>query len=208
MPVYLDGLLLGLSLIVALGPQNLFLIKQGARKNHALLSAGICFICDFILMSASITGLHQLLLTHHMFQIGMMLLGCLFLAYYAIKALKNAILKSIPTTAIFDETYSRTQIIILALGFSLLNPHAIIDTLVIIGGGSSEYPEQEFTFLLGVITSSLIWFSSLIFTAIYFSHILTKATIWKGIELFSGILMLSIAIKLGADGIQLLLSLN
>ncbi|MDR3502452.1 MAG: LysE family transporter [Legionella sp.] len=205
--VYLNGLLLGLSLIIALGPQNVFLIKQGARKNHALLSAVICFICDLILICASITGLHELLALRPMLQVWLMFFGCAFLLFYALKALKNAFIEPEKTTEHTLQPHNKTQIILLALGFSLLNPHAIIDSLVIIGGGSSEYPDQELYFLMGVITSSFIWFSSLTFTARYFSDVLARDTVWKGIELISGLLMMMIGIKLGADGMNLILEL-
>ncbi|MBI2786963.1 MAG: LysE family transporter [Legionella longbeachae] len=202
--VYLDGLLLGLSLIIALGPQNVFLIKQGAQKNHAILSATICFVCDFILICASITGLHELLIIRPVLQIWIMLLGTAFLLFYSAKALTSAFSKSEKTRVYLEEPRTKTQIILLALGFSILNPHAIIDSLVIIGGGSSGHPNQEHLFLLGVLTSSFLWFSSLTFTARYFSDVLTKANIWKAIELLSGILMVIIGIKLGTDCLQLI----
>lgn len=137
-----------------------------------------------------------------MLQVWMMLFGCLFLLYYSARALKNAFTKPIQTTEQTKQSHSRAQIILMALGFSLLNPHAIIDSLVIIGGGSSAYPEQESIFLMGVITSSLVWFSSLTFTAKYFSDVLARTTVWKGIELISGLLMLVIGLKLGTDCFQ------
>ncbi|WP_045097179.1 LysE/ArgO family amino acid transporter [Legionella fallonii] len=194
--VYLNGLILGLSLIMALGPQNIFLIKQGARKNHAALSAIICFICDVILVGASVAGLHELLLSHPTLQIWMIWLGSAFLLYYAVKTLRSAFSKKEPTTEQAHQQHNRMQIILFALGFSLLNPHAIIDTLVIIGSGSSQFPDQEITFLFGVITSSLLWFSSLFFTTRYFSNVLMKATVWQTIELCSGLLMAYIGLKL------------
>ncbi len=194
--VYLNGLILGLSLIMALGPQNIFLIRQGARRNHAALSTAICFICDIILVGASVAGLHELLLSHPTLQIWMIWLGSAFLLYYAIKTLRSAFSKKEPTTDQTDQQHNRMQIILFALGFSLLNPHAIIDTLVIVGSGSSQFPDQEVIFLLGVITSSLLWFSSLFFTTRYFSNILTRASVWQIIELFSGLLMAYIGIRL------------
>jgi L-lysine exporter family protein LysE/ArgO len=202
--VYLDGLLLGLSLIIALGPQNVFLIKQGAQKNHAILSATICFISDFILICGSIAGLHELLILRPVLQIWMMLLGTSFLLFYSLKTLRNAFSKPKKNTDDPPQPRTKIQIIFLALGFSLLNPHAIIDSLVIIGGGSSGYPDQKHIFLMGVLTSSFIWFSSLTITARYFSDILTKANVWKGIELLSGVLMAAIGLKLGLDCIQLM----
>lgn len=205
--VYLNGLFLGLSLIIALGPQNVFLIKQGAQKNHATLSAVICFICDFILICSSIAGLHELLQLRPVLQIWMMVLGTLFLLFYSAKALTNAFSKQSEDAENAHPPRNRTQIILLALGFSILNPHAIIDSLVIIGGGSSGYPDKEHIFLLGVLTSSFIWFSSLTFTARYFSDVLTKANVWKGIELISGLLMAFIGIKLGTDCLSLILEI-
>lgn len=194
--VYLNGLILGLSLIMALGPQNIFLIRQGAKRNHAALSTTICFICDIILVGASIAGLHELLLNHPTLQVWMIWLGSAFLLYYAIKTLRSAFAKKEPEADENHQQHNRIQIILFALGFSLLNPHAIIDTLVIIGSGSSQFPDQEITFLLGVITSSLLWFSSLFFTTRYFSNVLTKATVWQIIELLSGLLMAYIGIRL------------
>lgn len=201
MLVYFNGLILGLSLIMALGPQNIFLIKQGARRNHATLSAIICFICDIILVYASIAGLHELLMSHPTLQVWMIWLGSAFLLYYAIKALRSAFAKKQQQTDASANQHNRLQIILFALGFSLLNPHAIIDTLVIIGSGSSQFPDQELTFLAGVITASLIWFSSLTVTTRYFADLISKGVIWQAIELLSGLLMAFIGIKLALSSI-------
>lgn len=196
MLVYLNGLFLGLSLIMALGPQNIFLIKQGARKNHATLSAVICFTCDIILVCASVAGLHELILSHPALQTWMLWFGAAFLLFYAIKTLRNACSKKENDTAAHDTKHTKIQIVLLALGFSLLNPHAIIDTLVIVGSGSSQFPEHELVFLFGVITASFIWFSSLTITTRYFANTISKGTTWQLIELFSGLLMAYIGVKL------------
>ncbi len=203
MLIYLNGLLLGLSLIMALGPQNIFLIKQGARRNHATLSAVVCFICDIILVCASVAGLHELLLTHPTFQVWMIWLGSAFLLYYAVKALRSAFSKKKNEEKETTNHHSKTQIILFALGFSLLNPHAIIDTLVIIGSGSSQFPDHELAFLAGVITASLVWFSSLTFTTRYFANVISKDSIWQIIELLSGLLMAFIGIKLALSGFEI-----
>lgn len=196
MLIYLNGLILGFSLIMALGPQNIFLIKQGARRNHATLSAVVCFICDVILICASVAGLHELLIAQPRLQAWMMWLGSAFLLYYAIKTLRSALTKKKAKQQDLANQHSKTQIILFALGFSLLNPHAIIDSLVIIGSGSSQFPDHELAFLAGVITASFLWFSSLIFTTRYFASIISKDSIWQVIELFSGLIMAFIGIKL------------
>lgn len=185
---------------MALGPQNLFLIKQGAKKNHPTLSAIICFFCDVILTAGSIAGLHELLLLNPTLHLWMLWLGSIFLLYYATKALISAFSIKKDSNVEVPQAHSRKQIILFALGFSLLNPHAIIDTVVIIGSGSTQYPNHELTFLMGVITSSLLWFSTLTFTTHYFSNFLTKARVWQTIEFFSGLLMGTIGIKLVLEG--------
>lgn len=198
MTVYLNGLMLGLSLIMALGPQNVFLIRQGARRQHAILSAITCFFCDVVLVIASVAGLHHTLEAHPGLQYWIVWFGFIFLMFYGLRAIycslapKNdkALAPAQRTTA------SRRQIIILSLGFSLLNPHAIIDSLVLIGGGSTQFPGHQRAFLSGVITSSLIWFTVLTLTAYYFSNALTKPRVWRQVEFISGGLMVFLAIKL------------
>lgn len=194
--IYFNGLLLGLSLIMALGPQNVFLIKQGARRNHPTLSVIVCFICDAALAFASVAGLHQLLQTHPTLQTWMLWLGSAFLLYYAFKTLRSAFASKDAGMDKSHQPLNRRQIVLFAMGFSLLNPHAIIDTLVIIGSGSSQFPDHKLAFLTGVITSSFIWFSSLTMTTRYFANILSRTTVWQFIELFSGTLMAFIGIKL------------
>jgi len=194
--IYLNGLLLGLSTIMSLGPQNIFLIKQGARRNHATLSALVCFFCDLILAGASVAGMHQIFLRHPKFQIWLIVLGSAFLFYYAIKTFQSAFSKKVNTDNKIPNTLNRLQIILFALGFSLLNPHAIIDTLVIVGSGSSQFPDNKLAFLMGVVSASLIWFSSLTMTTRYFSKVLTRTKVWQGLELFSGSLMVVIGLKL------------
>lgn len=199
MPVYFEGLILGLSLIMALGPQNIFLIRQGTKRNHAVLSAIICFFCDVILICASIAGLQEVLTHHPSLQLWMSWLGALFLLYYGLCALKKGLSKSSEKTSVPREASNRLQIILLALGFSLLNPHAIIDSLVIIGGGSTQFPEHQTLFLMGVITSSLLWFISLTCTTHYFANTLARAAVWRRIELSSGFLMLFLSVKLASS---------
>ncbi|MFC3909816.1 LysE/ArgO family amino acid transporter [Legionella dresdenensis] len=199
MLVYFNGLLLGLSLIMALGPQNVFLIRQGALKNHAVLSAVICFCCDIILIVASVAGLHHILTRHPSLQTWITVFGVLFLLYYGYNALQNGIKTREDSDKNTRQSATRLQIIFLALGFSLLNPHAIIDSLVIIGGSSSQFPDHRYAFMLGVITSSFVWFTLLTLTARYFADTLSRQAVWQRVELCSGALMIFLSLKLAAN---------
>ncbi|MDX1836135.1 amino acid transporter [Legionella taurinensis] len=200
MLVYFNGLVLGLSLIMALGPQNVFLIRQGAQRRHAVLSALVCFCCDLILVCGSVAGLYHVLELHPQLKVGMTWFGVAFLMYYGSQALKNAFQSPSATSELPEKQGSnRLQIILLALGFSLLNPHAIIDSLVIIGTNSAQFPEHQKAFILGVATSSLLWFSSLTFTTHYFSDVLSRTAVWRRVELCSGLLMICLSLKLAAS---------
>ncbi|KTC98591.1 LysE/ArgO family amino acid transporter [Legionella erythra] len=200
MLVYFNGLLLGLSLIMALGPQNVFLIRQGAQRRHAVLSALVCFCCDLILVCGSVAGLYHVLELHPQFKVGMTWFGVAFLLYYGSKALKSAFQSPSAQSQLPDQQgNNRLQIILLALGFSLLNPHAIIDSLVIIGTNSAQFPEHQKAFVLGVATSSLLWFSSLTFTTHYFSDVLSRTAVWRRVELCSGLLMIGLSLKLAVS---------
>lgn len=196
MLVYFNGLVLGLSLIMALGPQNVFLIRQGALRKHAVLSALICFSCDLILICGSVVGLYQMLELHPSLKDWMTWFGVVFLLYYGSRALKRALQAKSTEPHSAQQSSNRLQIILLALGFSLLNPHAIIDALVIIGSNSAQFPEHQKEFVLGVATSSLLWFSSLTLTTHYFSNVLTRAAVWRRVELCSGLLMIGLSIRL------------
>ncbi len=196
MYIYFNGLLLGLSLIMALGPQNIFLIRQGVLRRHAALSALTCFISDLILITASIVGLQDILASHDNLRISLTWFGALFLLYYGISALKRSRQLKGQETLPTPKHLNRWQIVMLALGFSLLNPHAIIDSLVLIGGRSGQFPGYEHVFLLGVLSSSFLWFTVLTFTAYYFSKLLTQGSVWRRIEFSSGILMIALSFKL------------
>lgn len=196
MPIYINGLLLGLSLIMALGPQNIFLIRQASLRQHAILSAMVCFFSDLILISASVVGLKDLLESKTYLRTSMIWFGVAFLLYYGSCALKSALSSALPPSEKEQNRTTRRQIIFLALGFSLLNPHAVIDSLVLIGGGSGQFPGQEHIFLLGVLSSSLVWFSALTFSAYYFSNVISRASVWRLVEFFSGVLMVVMSAKL------------
>jgi L-lysine exporter family protein LysE/ArgO len=123
-------------------------------------------------------------------------LGLLFLLYYGAKTLKTCFKAADPNLKTKHQFLNRRQIILLALSFSLLNPHAIIDSLVLIGGGSAQFPGHKSAFLLGVISSSLVWFTVLTAVTYYFAHVLTREKIWRRIEFASGALLIYLSFSL------------
>jgi L-lysine exporter family protein LysE/ArgO len=195
--IFFHGFLLGLSLITALGPQNLFLIRQGVSNQFPIWSATICYVCDSLLVILSVLGLHTFLIDHINIQIGISLFGIGFLVYYGQSALRRSLYGRMYNGSTNDNhEKSLKQIILLSMGFSLLNPHAIIDSVIIVGGGSAQFPDNPIQFTLGVMTAGLIWFYSLVLMTRLFASTLSKPPVWRAIEGVSGTLMLYIGVKL------------
>lgn len=193
---YAKGLLLGLSLFGALGPQNTFLIKQASLRNFTLLSALTCFICDLILIVGSVLGLHTLLEKSILVQHILVIAGSCFLVMYGLCSLYSSYINT--TQKIVETTLvkNKLSIVLLSLSFSLLNPHAIIDILIIVGGNSALYVGQKYQFLLGVLTASAAWVFILVFLAYYFSKFLAKRKVMCYINIISGCLMIVLGINL------------
>jgi L-lysine exporter family protein LysE/ArgO len=199
---YFTGLLLGFSLIMALGPQNIFLMRQAIRGHHPWLSASLCFFCDTLLIISSIAGLSHLLSMHPGAESVLLIVGSLFLCYYGVASLKSSLRdKKNAHDKQRESKHSnikRIKVILLALSFSLLNPQAIIDTLVMIGGSASQFKTQvmQYEFMVGAISSSFLWFFTLTFIATEFSSTLSKPKVWQYIEGASGVLMLGFSVKM------------
>lgn len=198
--MFINGLLIGLSLIVAIGPQNAFVIRQGLSRNLAFFTAFLVFLCDSLLISAGVLGVGQFLTKITWLKILLTIAGALFLTAYGMQAL----LRVIKTTKFeIDPNKSKISyktVIARSLAFSLLNPHAILDTLVIIGSISAQYNfVDSMIFGSGAIVASFIWFFLLALVAKVLSRYLQRPITWKFIDFFIGCVCLQIAYTLFVD---------
>lgn len=191
---------MGLGLIGAIGAQNLFLIKQAMRRQNALFCALVCFVCDVILIGLSITAMHHLLVYLPLLQKALLIVGVIFLVIYASLSLRNVFVGDYAEVANMslgnNSTTSYSKLLLIAMGFSLLNPNAILDTIVILGGVASHYSGvEQYEFALGAITASAIWFFSLVILVQWLASTMNRAIVWRSIELLSAIIMYSIALQ-------------
>ncbi len=201
MSAFIVGFTLGISIIISLGMQNIFLIKQGARQHYAYLSAAICFICDSALIIIGVLGIGQLITHYGKLLFFLHYLTIAFLMCYAILALKRAInphYKMTMEVQHFNQRSTKRTIMLLALSFSLLNPQAIMETFIIVGGlGSTYVGMEQWFYIMGVMTSSLIWFYFLVTLTYYLGQrYLKNALAWRLLESVSGVIMLIIALNL------------
>lgn len=168
-----EGFFLGISLIAAIGPQNFFVIRQGIIGRHLFMVAGISALCDFALICIGTMGVGSIISDIFWLRQTAAMCGVIFLSYYAFKSFYNAIKgESFLLTATADGVAMHQRTIILsALGFSLFNPHAILDTVILIGGLSAQFPStfSRVSFAIGAGAASVIWFFSLTYGARFFA---------------------------------------
>lgn len=193
-----QGFLVGLSLILAIGAQNAFVLKQGLKRQHVFWICLICAISDSILIAAGIYGFSQLVLTHMHWVNWAKYLGALFLFFYgaqhfyqAFKA-KNSLLSSnIEETKLF-------KMLSICLMLTWLNPHVYLDTVVLMGAISTNFNDLKFYFALGAIIASWIFFFSLGYGARFLEPFFKDYRAWKILDFIIGLIMWGIAFSLVA----------
>lgn len=184
------------SVIFAVGPQNAMLIRQGLRRDHPLLVAAIFTVCDFLLIALGVIGLGQLVTQIEWLRYIIVYGGAVFLFWFAIKAFIAA-WRGGQTLADASDVKLRGTLVASAIAISILNPGAIIDTVVIIGSVSSKYPlDQAIAFGLGAqVFSAMFFFMLAIFTH-KFAPALNNPTVWRVIDVGVGLITLWIGFHL------------
>lgn len=157
--VFMEGLLLQASLIFALGAQNLFILESGLRRDYHLTASVVCYLCDFVIIMLGVAGAATLFTSFPAIKILVGLLGVYFLFSYGFEKLRPQD-GTVFCENLFNRKKCLKRCILAALTFSVLNPHAFLDGIVLIGGYSAKYDDLHQRLLLGfgASTFSLIWF--------------------------------------------------
>ncbi|MGL6162273.1 LysE/ArgO family amino acid transporter [Microbulbifer sp.] len=192
---YLNGLLLGAGLIVAIGAQNAFVLAQSLRREHHLPVAALCVLCDAVLVSAGVFGLAALLLKSPALLAAARWGGAAFLLWYGLKALLRALRPQGLEQAADAGPRSRRAVLLTALAVTLLNPHVYLDTVLLIGSLGAQQPEPG-AYALGATSASLAWFFGLALGAAWLSPWLARPATWRLLDLGVAIMMFSVAVRL------------
>jgi len=200
--VYFQGVALGVALILPLGPQNAFVLNQGIRRQYHLMTAALCTLSDIILICAGVFGgsalLNQSPLLLNLVTWG----GVAFLLWYGWGALRAAISADISLVSAQVKQQSRWRIIATLVAVTWLNPHVYLDTFVVLGSLGGQLPEEARRwFALGTVSASLIWFFSLALLAAWLSPRLSTVGAQRIINLFVGLVMWVIALKLALQAL-------
>jgi L-lysine exporter family protein LysE/ArgO len=188
------GFSLGLGLILAIGAQNAFVLKQGIRKHHVFWICLCCAVSDALLIVAGVGGFASLMALYPWIDTLTRYGGALFLLAYAVLSFKDAIYdESAMDYSAAEKPQSLRSALLVCLAFTWLNPHVYLDTLVLIGSVSTQYAEQRELFALGAVTASFVFFFSLGFGARYLGPLFAKPQAWRYLNIFVGCTMLAIA---------------
>ena len=188
--VFIQGLMLSLGLIVAIGAQNAFVLRQGLRREHVASVVLFCAVADAVLITAGVYGMAQALEASPQLAQALAWAGAAFLAWYGWKALQRMRNASQLQAASGTDSMSRVAALTQAAAFTLLNPHVYLDTVLLVGSIGAQHPTNlQPWFVTGAATASAVWFGSLGFGARWLSPLFAKPKAWQVLDGLIGVTM-------------------
>jgi len=195
---WLAGLSLGASLLVAVGAQNTFVLRQGLRREHVGAVVAVCLGLDAILMTLGVDGVAAALGSHRALLATMGGAGVAFLLWYAWQAARRAVAGQALATQAGGTAQPLRVVLLQALACTLLNPHVYLDTLLLVGAvGAQQAPTLRPAFIAGCVSASAIWFVGLGFGARLLAPVFARPAAWRwldgGVAVTMGLLGLRLA---------------
>jgi L-lysine exporter family protein LysE/ArgO len=194
--IFLTGLLTGLSLIVAIGAQNSYVLRLGLQRNHVGTAVLICALSDAVLILAGTAGIGFIVKNANFALEVFKWLGVAYLIGFGLFSLKRATQPAELLPSSGGAKSSRKTVIAATLGFTFLNPHVYLDTLVLLGTLANQFGDQRWIFAIGASLGSVLWFGFLGFGAKKASSLMSKAITWRILDVAIAIIMFLIATKL------------
>ena len=189
----LEGFALSIGLILALGPQNVFVLRQGLLRSHVFAVCLICALADASLIAVGVLGIGSVLSEMEDAAVWIAVFAAAFLIGYGLLRIRSAMDPEGMVTE-GDGESGLGPTIAAALAFTFLNPHVYVDTLLLIGGASSRYlGDERLAFGIGAATASFVFFFSLGYGAKMLSPVLNNPKAWKVIDLGIACIMFVIA---------------
>jgi L-lysine exporter family protein LysE/ArgO len=194
----LQGFGLGAGLIIAIGAQNAFVLRQGLKRQHLFMTASISTLCDAILILLGVGGLGTVIANVPALTVIATWGGAVFLLFFGLRSFRSAVVKSaLDTGKASAQPVSPGGAILAVLAFSLLNPHVYLDTVVLVGSVGAHYHANErVTFALGAILASCTWFFGLTYGAGWLAPLFRRPQAWRILDSIVGCIMWTIAASL------------
>lgn len=192
---FISGLLAGSSLIVAIGAQNAFVIRQSLTRKHVLLVVLICALADAVLIAAGIAGLGAVITGLPWLLEFIRWFGVAYLSWFGIKTLRSA-MKPQSLDAGEAKSASRKQVVVSILGFTFLNPHVYLDTVILLGSIANQFTVEKWIFGTGAMLASFIWFFTIGYGAKAAARYMAKPIFWRVLDFVIAAVMFGIALML------------
>ncbi|MFN6536202.1 MAG: LysE/ArgO family amino acid transporter [Nostoc sp. EkiNYC01] len=182
-------------LIVVIGAQNAYVLRQGLKREHVFATASICFLCDATLIIIGTLGFGTLSSNIPELTNIALWAGVVFLLFYGLYSFKSAFAPAaIDINKLDIQPTSLWSNVLTTLALSLLNPHVYLDTVVLVGGLAAQYTvSQRIFFALGAILASFIWFFGLAYGAVWLTPFFQRPSAWRILDIIIGCIMWFIA---------------
>jgi len=197
------GFLTGGSLIVAIGAQNAFVLRQGLTRSHTAAVIAVCMLSDIVLITAGVAGVGAAVAHADWLIDAATWFGVAFLLWYAVSSLRRALAPGALTTPDGSPvTESRRRVIGRAVALTWLNPHVYLDTVLLVGSIAAAYDDVSaaldgrWVFGAGAMAASIVWFTGLGFGAHKLAPLLARPRAWQVLEIVVAATMLLVAARL------------
>jgi L-lysine exporter family protein LysE/ArgO len=192
MLAFLPGLLTGLSLIVAIGAQNAFVIRQGLTRKYVLMTVLVCIVSDVTLMAVGVAGLGAIILQLDWLLEVFRWFGVAYLLWFAYGSVRSAF-KNDSLETVESKSGTRKQVLVAVLSLTWFNPHVYLDTVILVGSIANTFKEDAWFFGAGAMLGSVLWFFAIGFAARAASGLMSKPSFWKILDLVIAAVMVTIA---------------
>lgn len=198
----LAGLGFGLSLIVAIGAQNAYVLRQGLRKEHVFVIVAICALSDAALIAVGVAGLGAIIQQLEWLLLLIEVIGGVFLCTYGVMAAKRAWKPEVLNTDTGGKAVSLKVAAGTALALTYLNPHVYLDTVLLLGSVAGTYEANRWWFAAGAMLGSVIWFSTLGFGARLLDPVFKKPTAWRVLDAIIAVVLFTLGMSLLISFVQ------
>lgn len=192
----LSGLVAGLSLIVAIGAQNAYVLRQGLARRHVLLVVAVCAISDAVLIVAGVAGLGALVTHAPAVLTVVRFAGAAFLLGYAAMAASRAIRGESMGQSESSDPQRWPAVLLTTLALTWLNPHVYLDTVLLLGSMAAGHDELRWWFALGAVLGSVVWFTALGFGARVLVPLFRRKRSWQVLDAAIAVVMILLAAQL------------
>jgi L-lysine exporter family protein LysE/ArgO len=192
----LAGFGFGLSLIVAIGAQNAFVLRQGLRREHVLAVVVVCAVSDAALILLGIAGAGAVIASAPVVLTVVRYAGAAFLVAYGVFAARRAFRPAALTAGGPAVRSSPAATLATVLALTWLNPHVYLDTVVLLGSIANTHGDDRWWFGLGAVLGSVVWFTALGFGARLLQPVFAKPAAWRVLDAFIAVVMVALAVSL------------